>query len=205
MRATRGKWAQVPAVLKRFFWVFLGLFIVVFVISLFGIRGFIPSSEVFDFLSGLLAGIFGILIGFSLDRVSEVDKDSQTKDDFLNLIREELTDTKNSIYPQKEGVYILYTDIWDSVISSGVIRLLTTEQVSKLSRVYKAIKGASYEAEWIGRNSEELDSLHYDKVRSRAAVTEKLAINIVHHNKRMEDISKMIDEVLREEWWTKTS
>jgi hypothetical protein len=159
---------------------------------------------VFDFLSGLLAGIFGILIGFSIDRFSDVNKDNQTRDDFLNLIREELTDTKNSIYPQKEGVYILYTDIWDSVISSGVIRLLTTEQVTKLSRVYKSIKSASYEAEWIGLNSEDLDSLHYDKARPRAAVAEKLAINLTHHNKRMENISKMIDEVLKEEWWTKT-
>jgi|SRR5208283_4138609 len=205
MRTAKGKWSQVPDVLKTFFWVFVGLFIVVFVIGFFGILGFIPSSEVFDFLSGLLAGIFGILIGFSIDRSSDVNKDNQTKDDFLNLIREELTDTKNSIYPQKEGVYILYTDIWDSVISSGVIRLLTTEQVTKLSRVYKSIKSASYEAEWIGLNSEDLDSLHYDKTRSKVAVTEKLAINLTHHNKRLENIGKMIDEVLKEDWWNKIS
>jgi hypothetical protein len=184
--------------------VFVGFFIVVAVVVLLGILRFISSLEVFDFLSGLLAGIFGILIGFSLDRVSETRKDNQTKNDFLNLIREELVETKNSIYPQKEGVYVLYTGIWDSVISSGVVRLLSTEQVSKLSRVYKAIKSASYEAEWIGRNSEELDILHFDKAHPRAAVTEKLAANLTHHNRRLENMGKMIDELLKEDWWTKT-
>lgn len=202
MGTSRGKRSRVVAVLKRLSWVFVGLFILVFLVVLFGALGFIPSPEVFDFLSGLLAGIFGILIGFSLDRVSDVEQDIQTKNDFLNLLREELADIKNSIYPQKEGVYVLYTDIWDSVISSGVIRLLTTEQVTKLSRVYKAIKSASYEAGWIALHSEELDSIHIDKTRSRtASVSEKLAVNLTHHNKRMENIGKMIDEVLKEAWW----
>lgn len=70
------------------------------------------------------------------------------------------------------------------MISSGVIRL-TTEQITKLSRVYKSIKGVSYEAEWVGRNSDELDSLQYDKESSRV-VTEKLSINLIHHKKHME-------------------
>jgi hypothetical protein len=205
MRTRREKWSQVSQPLKRLIWIFVALLIVIFVIGFVEILGLIPSPEAFGFLSGLLAGIFGILIGFSLERVSETNKANQTKNDFLNLIREELTGTKNSIYPQKEGVHVLYTDIWDSVISSGVIRLLTTEQVTKLSRVYKSIKVVSYEAEWIGRNSDELDTLHYDKVSSKVAVTEKLSINLIHHKKHMEILSKMIDEVLKEEWWTKKS
>jgi len=205
MRTRRKKWSQIPQPLKRLIWIFVALLIVIFVVGSIEILGFLPAIELFDFLSGLLAGIFGILIGFSLERVSEVNKSNQTKNDFLKLIREELTDTKNNIYPQKEGVHVLYSDIWDSVISSGVIRLLTTEQVTKLSRVYKSIKVVSYEAEWVGRNSDELDNLHYDKVSSRAAITEKLSINLNHHKKHMEILSKMIDEVLKEEWWTKKS
>jgi hypothetical protein len=204
MRTRREKWSQIPQPIKTLIWILVALFIVIFVIALIEIRGFIPSTNVFDFLSGLLAGIFGILIGFSLNKVSEVNKSNQTKNDFLNLIREELTDTKKNIYPQKEGVHILYTDIWDSIISSGVIRLLTTEQVTKLSRVYKSIKVVSYEAEWVGRNSDALDSLHYDKVSSREAVTEKLSFNLVHHKKHMEILNGMIDEVLKEDWWIKT-
>ena len=159
----------------------------------------------FSFLTGLLAGIFGILIGFSLDRVSEVDKDNQTKTDFLNLIREELTDTKNNIYPQKKETYILYTDIWDSMISTGVIRLLTTQQVTKLSKVYKSIKGASYEAEYFRRNSKENDRLIKANLLPRAAVTEKTLTSLIELKERMEDISKMIDDVLKEDWWNKTS
>ena len=205
MRTRRYNWSQISQPIKTLIWIFVALFIVILVIELIDIQGFIPSSNVFDFLGGLLAGIFGILIGFSLNKVSEVNKSNQTKDDFLNLIREELTDIKKSIYPQKQGVHILYTDIWDSMISSGVIRLLTTEQVTKLSRVYKSIKVVSYEAEWVGRNSDALDSLHYDKEISREAVTEKSSINLVHHKKHMEILNDMIDEVLKEDWWTKTS
>jgi len=118
--------SKLPESLKTLFVVFIGLFIAVFVIVFLQILGFVPKSDVFTFTSGLLAGIFGILIGFSLDRFSDEQKDIQTKDAFLNLIREELTDIKNSIYPEENRTLILYTDIWDSVISSGVIRLLIT-------------------------------------------------------------------------------
>ena len=96
---------------KTLIWIFVVLFIVIFVIGFIEIRGFIPSSNVFD-LKRFYHSIFGILIGFSLNKVSEVNKSNQTKNDFLNLIREELTDTKKSIYPQKEGVHLLYTGIW---------------------------------------------------------------------------------------------
>ena len=205
MKTRKKKWSQISQPIKTLIWIFVALLIVILVVGFIEILGFIPFLDVFDFLSGLLAGIFGILIGFSLNKVSEINKANQTKNDFLKLIREELTDIKNSIHPQKEGVHVLYTDIWDSMISSGVIRLLTTEQVTKLSRVYKSIKAVSYEAEWVGRNSDELDSLHYDKVSSRVAITEKLSVNLIHHKNHMEILTKMIDEVLKEEWWTKTS
>jgi hypothetical protein len=195
--------SKLPESLKTLFVVFIGLFIAVFVIVFLQILGFVPKSDVFTFTSGLLAGIFGILIGFSLDRFSDEQKDIQTKDAFLNLIREELTDIKNSIYPEENRTLILYTDIWDSVISSGVIRLLITEQVLKLSRVYKSIKGASFEAEWIRRNSEELDSLSYGKAEPQVAVADKLMNNVVRHKRRMKDISEEIDKVLKEDWWKK--
>jgi hypothetical protein len=44
------------------------------------------------------------------------------------------------------------------------LRLLTIDQVTKLSKVYRSIKGASYEAEWIRRNSGDFDSLADDNV-----------------------------------------
>jgi hypothetical protein len=203
MRITRANRFQISEPLKIFIWIIVALIIVISGMEFLYILGFFLYSEVFAFLSGLLAGIFGIIIGFSLDRISDVDKDNQTKDDFLNLIREELTDIKNSIYPKENRVLILYTDIWDSVISSGVIRLLITEQVLKLSRVYKSIKGASFEAEWIRRNSEELDSLIYDKADTKVAVSEKMINNVVRHKRRMENITEEIDKVLKEDWWKK--
>jgi len=72
-----------------------------------------------------------------------------------------------------------------------------------LSRVYKSIKGASFEAEWIRRNSEELDSLIYDKADTKVAVSEKMINNVVRHKRRMENITEEIDKVLKEDWWKK--
>ncbi len=197
MRTTKWNWLSEP--LKTLIWIFIALFIVIFVIGFFEINGFIPSSEVFGFLTGLLAGIFGILIGFSLNRVSEVGKDNQTKDDFLNLIREELTDIKNKISPQNKEVYILYTDIWDSMISTGFIRLLTAKQVTELSKVYKSIKEASYEAECNRQYSEQVENLILSNLLQRKAVENTLTINESNYKKRLENISTMIDKVLNEE------
>jgi hypothetical protein len=84
-------------------------------------------------MSGFIAGVLGILLGFLLDRGIEYDKDKRLKNDFLNLIRDELKYIKGSIYPQVPAVYLLYTETWDSAISSGIIRLFSTEQVAKLS------------------------------------------------------------------------
>jgi hypothetical protein len=196
---------QTSEPLKTLFGIVVALFIFASSLIIIYFLVFFRYPEVFAFLSGLTAGIFGILIGFSLDRVSDVDKDNQTKNDFLNLIREELTDIKNSIYPKENRTLILYTDIWDSMISSGVIKLLTTKQVTKLSRLYKSIKGASYEAQWIRRNSEELDSLTYGKAEPQVAVAEKLMKNVVIHKRRLENITEEIDKVLKEDWWNKTN
>jgi hypothetical protein len=203
METTRGKRHQIPQAVKTFSLVYVAISIVIFVLGFFVIIGFLPVLEFVSFLSGLLAGVLGILVGFSLDRASEEDKDNQIKDEFLKLIHEELTYIRSIIYPQTGRVNLLYTDIWDSVVSSGILRLLTTDQVRKLSQVYKDIKGASYEAEWIRRNSEEFDSLPDDEVGYKVAVLKKMADNVTRHKKRMEDISIKIDEVLKEDWWNK--
>jgi hypothetical protein len=42
--------------------------------------------------------------------------------------------------------YRLYPDIWDSAIASGKLYLLEPEQQTKLTNVYRIIKGTDYEA-----------------------------------------------------------
>jgi hypothetical protein len=191
--------------IKTLFLVLLGLIFAFIAILILQILGYVLRSDVLSFAIGLLAGIFGILIGFSLDRFSDEQKDIQTKNDFLNLIQEELRDIKSKIYPQTRSVYLLYTDIWDSMISSGVIKLLTSQQVTELSSVYKFIKGTSYEAEWVRQDFEELESIPQNKKDEIECVNKKCVGLMEGHIKRMNELNKQIDEVLKKEWWNKTS
>ncbi len=171
--------------------------------SISGVMGIIPYADGLISFSSLFAGIFGIVIGFQLDRISDRNKDSQTKADFLNLIHEELTEIRNMVYPQTKETYILYTDVWDSAVSSGIIRLLSTEQVGTLSKIYKSIKGTSYEAEWVRKDYEELSGLPDDSSAKRPVLKKCNGVRDRHYE-RMASLSKEIDKVLMKEWWNKT-
>jgi hypothetical protein len=146
------------------------------------------------------AGVLGILFGFALDRNIEKSKDNRIKIDFLNLIRGELEVIRGLIYPQVNAVNLLYTDIWDSMVSSGVVRLLSTDQVTKLSKLYKGIKGTSYEAEWVRRDFEELQSTAKTDKEKRKCIEEKCIEVRDRHFERMKNLSKELDEVLKESW-----
>jgi hypothetical protein len=192
---------QISQPLKTLIWIVVALIIVAVGLIILYVSGFFPYPEVFAFLSGLVAGIFGILIGFSLDRVSEAEKDNQTKDVFLNFIQEELITIKNRISPQKNEILLLYTDAWDSMISSGLMRLLNAKQVLQLSRVYKEIKETSFEAERIRLNRDEWESTPNSDAEKKR-VYGKFAYNLNKHYERMANLSNLIDEVLKEEWLT---
>lgn len=178
-----------------FFIVLMGTIIIFFLFF------YLYNEGIFSqFLTGITSGILGILLGFSLDRIIERVKDNKIKRDFLNLIYKELNEIKGLISPQVTEVNLLYTDIWDSVVSSGVIRLLDFEQVTKLSNLYKSIKGTSYEAEWVRRDFEEFQSTPINADERK--VIEKKCIKIRNrHFERMQLISKQIDDVLEAKWW----
>ena len=197
MRITRENRSQISGSLKILIWIVILLLVFVLVIVILDILGLIPKSDAFDFLSGLLAGIFGILIGFSLNRISEEEKDKQTKDDFLKLIREELITIKSRISStQKNEILLLYSDVWNSMVSSGVMRLLNAKQVLQLSRVYTEIKETSFEAERVRLSRDEFENSLDSATRA------KFSLNLNRYKDRVADLSKLIDEVLKEEWLT---
>ena len=152
------------------------------------------------FLTSFSAGILGVLLGFELNRKVDKQKDNRIKKDFLKLIYEELTKIKGQLHPPKE-IYILYTDIWDSMVSSGLIRLLDSDQVSKLSRLYKGIKGTSYEAEWVRRNYEELCTIPDTDFPKKLCTQNNAVLNRDRHYERMKNLNQEIDNVLEEKWW----
>ena len=162
---------------------------------------FYPATIFFSFLTSWSAGFLGILLGFALDRWIEQIKDNRVNKDFRSLIRDELTDIRGKIYPQTESVFMLYPEIWDSLISSGVIRLLSSEQVTKLSKVYKFIKGTQYEAEWVRRAIEEFNNTPESEKERRQWLENRYRGLWDRHNERGKKLSKEIDEILKEKWW----
>ena len=88
------------------------------------------------------------------------------------------------------------------MVSSGVMRLMEAKQVLKLSRLYKEIKSTSFEAERI--------RLSHDEWASMEAYSDQKAelVNKYHqacekHYDRSKNLTTMIDEVLKEDWWNK--
>jgi hypothetical protein len=198
----KGFWSRTPEEIRMLELAVVSIVGVAILISISGVMGIIPYADGFISVGSLFAGIFGIIIGFQLDRISDKNKDFQTKNDFLNLIHEELTEIRKKVYPQTRETYILYTDVWDSAVSSGVIRLLSTEQVGALSKIYKSIKGTSYEAEWVRRDFEELQGLPDDSSSKIPVLIKCIGVRDRHYE-RMENLSKEIDGILKKGWWNR--
>ena len=162
---------------------------------------FYSATTFLSFLTSLSAGILGILIGFALDRKIERIKHNRVKRDFLTLIHDELTEIKGKISPQTKSVLMVYPDVWDSLISSGVIRLLSSEQVTRLSKVYKSIKGTQYEAEWVRRAIEEYNNVPPSEKERRQWLKNRFSELWLRHNERGKGLSKEIEDILKEKWW----
>ena len=175
----------------------LGVFSIILLLYFLTVFGNDTSQR---YLTSFSAGVLGVLLGFLLNRKVDKQKDNRVKKDFLKLIYEELTKIKGQLHPPKE-IYILYTDIWDSMVSSGLIRLLNSDQVSKLSRLYKAIKGTSYEAEWVRRNYEELCTIPDIDFAKKLATQDNAVLNRDRQYERMKGLNQDIDNVLKEKWW----
>lgn len=161
------------------------------------------GKEIFvNFLVSWSAGILGIMAGFTLDRRREQTKDDRIKKDFLALMRNELTEIRGKIPPQTKTPLMLYPEVWDSFVSSGLMRLLSAEQVTKLSSVYRLIKGTQYEAEWVRRVVEEHSSVPEFEKQKKEFLLERykfLQDSYVRHGTQL---SEEIEKILAEKWWS---
>jgi hypothetical protein len=171
--------------------VLVGTVVVFFIFTVF-----YGLTVLLDFIVTWGAGLLGILTGFAMDRMIEQTKEEQVKKDFLTLIHDELVEIKGKIPPQTQTPYMLYPEIWDSFVSSGLIRLLSSEQVKKLSSVYKFIKGTQYEAEWVRRAVEDVEREH------KASSLERYKSLQVAYFERGTQLSQEIEKLLKEKWWT---
>jgi len=179
----------------RSFWNIIGLTVIIYLIF-----GFFLGAP--GFLSELFAGVLGILIGFGLNRRIDAQKDERDKKDLLRDLRDELEETKRKIFPQTESVLMLYPETWDSATSSGRIRVLNSEQVRKLSKVYRDIKGTQYEAEWVRRAVEEFNNVPETEKERRKWLKKRYSDLWARQLERGKELSVEIEEILKEKWWS---
>ncbi len=161
MKISMDSWSKKPNEIKTIT-IICGVtaFLLLFV-GLAGLTGVISYSDGFTFISGMVAGIFGILIGFSLDRMNDRANEEKIKQTSLKLIFDELTKLKNTAdkKPDDFAFVRFHTNIWDSIVSSGNLCLLDYEQIVKLSQVYSDIKSALIDSESIKAISKEIEEI----------------------------------------------
>jgi hypothetical protein len=167
---------------KRFDYVII-LSIVIFLLfaAIPVLRGYI-----LDYAVEFTAGMLGVFSAFSLNRLVDWQKDQEIKKDVLRDIHYELVETQKKL---GHWVPLLYTYVWDSVVVSGQIRLLNSEQIEKLIRVYKLIKETHFESQRI----REIEHLAYSVPKNQ---------NLIQaHNVQIASVRDMIKKVLKEDWW----
>lgn len=152
----------------------------------------------------IVAGLLGIFFGFLLNSASEHDNEKQTVATFLKLVYYELSEIREMPTNDTSRVYILYTDIWDSMVSSRILCLLEPYQVMKLSRLYKHIKGASFEAEWFRQVYEEFLSIpESESEKKYNCVGKRLNELGLAQLSRLKDLDKEIDDLFKKDWLIK--
>jgi hypothetical protein len=181
--------------------------VIVGTLTVFSFTLLYPSVIFVEFLVGYVAGALGILLGFGIQGLIDLDKDKKTMTDFLTLIHEELLETKVKLALNTEKIEALYTDVWDSAISSGAVRLFNAEQVTKISKTYKAIKNYSFEAELIRNGFEKLKDSPINENKYESFKNNSKTIDLNNEARRIKKIlNRQIEELLKESWWnTKNS
>jgi hypothetical protein len=128
----------------------------------------------------------GVFLAFSLDRYIDREKEQKARKELLRNIMEELERIKDELLGEAK---LLYTDIYDSAVTSGKLDLLNTEQLTKLTNVYRKIKEQEHEATRIRdrHEAETQDTLELGKLRHNNAL-------------RRTELIKTIGKVLAEYW-----
>lgn len=170
-----------------------------FVISVFG---FVFMSYYFDFVTEFLAVVLGIALVFYIDRYSESEKNKQDRRDLLRNLRVELVTIKGTAKDKR-----IYTDIWDSAISSGKLSsLISSQQVIKLTRIYRSIRELDNERRLVEQIEEDYYSLPgatLDAAKSK--LFQRLQNKKTTHENNTHELNEMIEEILQdEELWLST-
>jgi len=139
----------------------------------------------------LVVTFSGVFLAFMLDRVIDWRKEQKTKKELLRNLACELNRMKDNL---TGDAYRLYPDIWDSAIASGKLDLLDPEQQTKLTNVYRLIKGTDYEAIRVRDAKEAFEITHSNEARNNYSILGS------RHTERMQKTIDAINGVLKESW-----
>ena len=144
----------------------------------------------------LVVTFFGVFLAFMLDRAIDWRKKRLDRKCLVRDLRNELEEIRGKLTGNGN---LHFPDIWDSAVSSGQIRLLSSEQVMKLASVYRDVKGIEYEAKRVRDLAEE-----YRLTQAKGQVPSDLKYLWSRYSailKSNEDeLRKKIEELLKEKW-----
>jgi hypothetical protein len=138
----------------------------------------------------------GVFLAFTFDRIIDRRKENHAKKDLLRNLCFELNELKSKL---TGAAYRLYPDIWDSAIASGQLSLLSSEQITKLTKVYSLVKGTDYEAIRV-RDAEEAFKSNNHPTTMKYLRENWEGLSLAHF-KRMEATRTAIDNILKEKLW----
>jgi len=152
-------------------------------------------AELLKWVPQLIVTFLGVFLAFTLDRLIDWHKRKQNKSDLLRDLHDELEESRDKLTGKAN---LHFPDIWKSAISSGQIRLLTSEQVRKLARVYRGIQATEYDAKWVKQAREDYLTCDYSV---RAKLEERWIQYSDLQRKRENELRERIKELLKEKWW----
>jgi hypothetical protein len=139
----------------------------------------------------LLVTFAGVFLAFMLDRLIDWRRDEKIKKVLLRNMAHELSRVKDDLTGE---VRRLTHDVYDSAVASGRLNFLPPEQLMKITNVYVKIKNTDIRAISVIVAEEGFDQ----SKRGHPQIEYSPLKNV--YNVRKQEVSKLIDEVLKEPW-----
>jgi hypothetical protein len=150
------------------------------------------TNQIFYLVLELLVTFAGVFLAFMLDRLIDWRRDEKIKKVLLRNMAHELNRVKDDLASVE--VKRLTHDVYDSAVASGRLNFLPPEQLMKITNVYAKINNADIRAISVVVAEEA-----FDQSKSRHSQEHYSSLKNVY-NVRKQEVSKLIDEVLKEPW-----
>lgn len=155
------------------------------------------TSYYFDFFTKFSAAVLGVLLAFLIDRYWESEKKNEDRKDLSKSLRVELEKIK--LTPITEEIY---PDIWDSAISSGKLSLLLSEQVNKLTDLYRRIRELNNERRLVRKCQEDYETGPVNLPSQREKYYKRWKDWELTHKINMDNLNQKIEKILQDkELW----